>query len=89
MSSHVRLTRSKKRKIHQCVPRTIQTAVLIETLTALGAEVTWSSCVRPSTEIVDLLPTYIIITEYLLYPRPRSSSASSRPSIPSPPADPT
>ena len=25
---------------------TIQTAVLIETLTALGAEVTWSSCVR-------------------------------------------
>ena len=26
--------------------RTIQTAVLIETLTALGAEVTWSSCVR-------------------------------------------
>ena len=25
--------------------RTIQTAVLIETLTALGAEVTWSSCV--------------------------------------------
>ena len=27
--------------------RTIQTAVLIETLTALGAEVTWSSCVSP------------------------------------------
>lgn len=25
--------------------RTIQTAVLIETLTVLGAEVTWSSCV--------------------------------------------
>ena len=25
--------------------RTIQTAVLIETLTCLGAEVTWSSCV--------------------------------------------
>jgi hypothetical protein len=25
--------------------RTIQTAVLIETLAALGAEVTWSSCV--------------------------------------------
>lgn len=26
--------------------RTIQTAVLIETLVALGAEVSWSSCVR-------------------------------------------
>jgi adenosylhomocysteinase len=31
---------------HKNEVRTIQTAVLIETLTALGAEVTWSSCVR-------------------------------------------
>jgi adenosylhomocysteinase len=30
--------------------RTIQTAVLIETLTALGAEVTWSSCNIFSTQ---------------------------------------
>lgn len=31
-------------------PRTIQTAVLIETLTALGAQVTWSSCNIYSTQ---------------------------------------
>lgn len=36
--------------------RTIQTAVLIETLTALGAQVTWSSCVR--------IEVYGIITGY-------------------------
>ncbi|MGI8584143.1 MAG: adenosylhomocysteinase, partial [Chitinophagaceae bacterium] len=31
-------------RIAGCLHMTIQTAVLIETLTALGAEVTWSSC---------------------------------------------
>lgn len=31
--------------INLMISRTIQTAVLIETLVALGAEVTWSSCV--------------------------------------------
>jgi adenosylhomocysteinase len=31
-------------RIAGCLHMTIQTAVLIETLIALGAEVTWSSC---------------------------------------------
>ncbi|MCA9692597.1 MAG: adenosylhomocysteinase, partial [Myxococcales bacterium] len=31
-------------RIAGCLHMTIQTAVLIETLTALGAEVRWSSC---------------------------------------------
>ena len=31
-------------KILGCIHMTIQTGVLIETLTALGAEVRWSSC---------------------------------------------
>src|SRR5690349_24114574 len=31
-------------RIAGCLHMTIETAVLIETLTALGAEVTWSSC---------------------------------------------
>src|ERR1035437_9766697 len=33
-----------------CLHMTIQTAVLLETLTALGAEVTWSSCNKFSTQ---------------------------------------
>src|SRR3954469_6829987 len=33
-----------------CLHKTIQTAVLIETLTALGAEVTWTSCNIFSTQ---------------------------------------
>jgi adenosylhomocysteinase len=33
-----------------CLHMTIQTAVLIETLVALGAEVTWSSCNIFSTQ---------------------------------------
>ncbi len=37
--------------------RTIQTAVLIETLVALGAEVTWSSCVRCSSVAACYQPT--------------------------------
>ncbi|MGC4066030.1 MAG: adenosylhomocysteinase [Polyangiaceae bacterium] len=37
-------------RIAGCLHMTIQTAVLIETLTALGAEVTWSSCNVYSTE---------------------------------------
>ena len=32
--------------------RTIQTAVLIETLVALGAEVSWSSCVRLKANVL-------------------------------------
>lgn len=34
----------KGARIVGCLHMTIQTAILIETLTALGAEVTWSSC---------------------------------------------
>ena len=37
-------------RIIGCLHMTIQTAVLIETLTALGADVTWSSCNIFSTQ---------------------------------------
>jgi adenosylhomocysteinase len=37
-------------RIAGCLHMTIQTAVLIETLIALGAEVTWSSCNIFSTQ---------------------------------------
>lgn len=40
----------KGAKIAGCIHMTIQTAVLIETLTALGAEVAWSSCNKFSTQ---------------------------------------
>ncbi|SGZ40328.1 Adenosylhomocysteinase [Hanseniaspora guilliermondii] len=40
----------KGAKIAGCLHMTIQTAVLIETLTALGAEVTWTSCNIYSTQ---------------------------------------
>ncbi len=40
----------KGARIAGCLHMTIQTAVLIETLTALGADVTWSSCNNFSTQ---------------------------------------
>jgi len=40
----------KGARIAGCLHMTIQTAVLIETLTALGAEVRWSSCNIYSTQ---------------------------------------
>src|SRR5690554_5230946 len=40
----------KGARIAGCLHMTIQTAVLIETLIALGAEVTWSSCNIYSTQ---------------------------------------
>lgn len=40
----------KGARIAGCLHMTIQTAVLIETLTTLGAEVTWSSCNKFSTQ---------------------------------------
>src|SRR3954466_8213373 len=40
----------KGARIAGCLHMTIQTAVLIETLTALGAQVTWSSCNIFSTQ---------------------------------------
>jgi adenosylhomocysteinase len=43
----------KGARIAGCLHMTIQTAVLIETLTYLGAEVTWSSCNSKSPLVVD------------------------------------
>ena len=40
----------KGARVTGCLHMTIQTAVLIETLTALGAEVRWSSCNIFSTQ---------------------------------------
>lgn len=40
----------KGARIAGCLHMTVQTAVLIETLVALGAEVTWSSCNIFSTQ---------------------------------------
>ena len=48
MSPHVRAAWLEEELALTC--RTIQTAVLIETLTALGAQVTWSSCNIYSTQ---------------------------------------
>jgi len=53
MALRQRYTESKPLKgarIAGCLHMTIQTAVLIETLTALGAQVTWSSCNIFSTQ---------------------------------------
>ena len=41
----------KGARIAGCLHMTIQTAVLIETLIELGAEVTWSSCNIFSTQV--------------------------------------
>ena len=41
-------------RIAGCLHMTIQTAVLIETLVALGAEVRWSSCNIFSTQVLCL-----------------------------------
>ena len=45
----------KGARIIGCLHMTIQTAVLIETLVALGAEVRWSSCNIFSIKIMQLL----------------------------------
>ena len=45
----------KGAKIIGCIHMTIQTAVLIETLIALGAEVRWSSCNIFSTQDLSLI----------------------------------
>ena len=42
-------------KIAGCLHMTVQTAVLIETLLELGAEVTWSSCNIFSTQVLSML----------------------------------
>jgi adenosylhomocysteinase len=48
----------KGARIAGCLHMTIQTAVLIETLTHLGAEVTWSSCNIFSVSPLSLLTCY-------------------------------
>ena len=45
----------KGARIIGCLHMTIQTAVLIETLVALGAEVRWSSCNIFSTQDLSLI----------------------------------
>ena len=45
----------KGAKIIGCIHMTIQTAVLIETLIALGAEVRWASCNIFSTQDLSLI----------------------------------
>ena len=45
----------KGARIAGCLHMTIQTAVLIETLIELGAEVTWSSCNIFSTQDLSLI----------------------------------
>ena len=62
----------KGARIAGCLHMTIQTAVLIETLTALGAEVTWSSCVRLFPPSLSLAVKRVsdLLLEYFLYPRP-------------------
>jgi S-adenosylhomocysteine hydrolase len=50
LSSHEYVDLSQKTKLLLTAPSAIQTAVLIETLTHLGAEVTWTSCNIFSTQ---------------------------------------
>ena len=66
----------KGAKILGCIHMTVQTAVLIETLVALGAEVRWSSCNIFSTQ--DHAAAYIC----LLYtsPSPRDGLLARMPS---------
>ena len=46
----------KGARIAGCLHMTIQTAVLMETLIELGAEITWSSCNIFSTQVRSLSP---------------------------------
>src|SRR5579862_784340 len=49
-AAHHKTKPLKGARIAGCLHMTVQTAVLIETLTALGAEVRWSSCNIFSTQ---------------------------------------
>src|ERR1043165_3545549 len=55
----------KGARIAGCLHMTIQTAVLIETLTELGAEVTWTSCNIFSTQ--DQAAAAIAVTDVPVY----------------------
>jgi adenosylhomocysteinase len=56
----------KGARIAGCLHMTIQTAVLIETLTALGAEVTWSSCNIFPLKTMLLLPLLLRASPFML-----------------------
>ena len=56
----------KGARIAGCLHMTIQTAVLIETLIALGAEVRWSSCNIFSTKIMLQQPWQQQVFQFLL-----------------------
>ena len=62
----------KGARIAGCLHMTIQTAVLIETLIELGAEVTWSSCNIFSTQdhAAAAIAVGINILEIFLHPNP-------------------
>jgi adenosylhomocysteinase len=55
----------KGARIAGCLHMTIQTAVLIETLTYLGAEVTWSSCNIFSVSLLSILTCYVLSESFL------------------------
>lgn len=75
-----------KAKIMGCIHMTIQTAVLIETLVDLGAEVRWSSCNIFSThKITPPRPSPLLAFLFLpgkAKPKKSSCGASSKPSAP-------
>ncbi len=75
----------KGAKILGCIHMTIQTAVLIETLTALGAEVRWSSCnIFFPPKIKPLRRLLLLVSQCSLgkaKPKKSTSGASSKPSL--------
>ncbi len=71
MPSHVSIISSSNNfYVIDKICRTIQTAVLIETLTALGAEVTWSSCVSSANLAYQFCASDPAIKEHLFHARP-------------------
>ena len=52
-------------KIMGCIHMTVQTAVLIETLVALGASVRWSSCISFQLKIMLLLLLQLLVFQFL------------------------
>ena len=69
-------------RIIGCIHMTIQTAVLIETLTELGAEVRWSSCNIFSTQTTPLPPwlaTGIPYSHGRVRPKTNTNGVSNKP----------
>ena len=55
----------KDARIAGCLHMTIQTAVLIETLVELGAEVSWSSAISSLRKIMPLQPLQLQVFLYM------------------------